>query len=218
MPGAVCQDPRFIGGDGITFYFHGKKDKDFCLVTQPNLHINAHFIGKRNQKMNREFTWVQSIAILFGDHRLYVGAQKTTTWNEAVDRLSVAFDGEPISLSPAEGATWRLATLPSAAVKRDEDDCFAHLELGFKFYSLSGSVDGILGQTYRANYVSRAKLGVPVAVLGGEREFSVSNLFAADCSASQFRRGNLRVSEVGLELPSMKCGSGIDGRGVVCKR
>ncbi|KAF8403247.1 hypothetical protein HHK36_011348 [Tetracentron sinense] len=24
-PGAVCQDPRFIGGDGITFDFHGAK-------------------------------------------------------------------------------------------------------------------------------------------------------------------------------------------------
>ncbi|GLJ28465.1 hypothetical protein SUGI_0559960 [Cryptomeria japonica] len=31
-PGSVCQDPRFIGGDDIMFYFPGKKEQDFCLV------------------------------------------------------------------------------------------------------------------------------------------------------------------------------------------
>ncbi|KAI3445951.1 hypothetical protein Pfo_002616 [Paulownia fortunei] len=259
MPGAVCQDPRFIGGDGITFYFHGKKDQDFCLVTEPNLHVNAHFIGRRNENMKRDFTWVQSIGILFGDHQLFVGAQKTATWNDAIDRLSLTFDGEPIVLPVAEGSTWQTAALPSATMKRDsdtnsviievdglfkisakvvpitqqesnvhnygitEDDCFAHLELGFKFFSLSGTVNGVLGQTYRNNYVSRVKMGVPMPVLGGEREFTVSSLFATNCAVSQFRGGKLRprndeVSALGLELSSMKCGSGIDGRGVVCKR
>ncbi|KAK4340211.1 hypothetical protein RND71_041673 [Anisodus tanguticus] len=48
-PGAVCQDPRFIGADGITFYFHGK-DKDFCLVSDSNLHINGHFIGNEMRR------------------------------------------------------------------------------------------------------------------------------------------------------------------------
>ncbi|GKC38148.1 hypothetical protein Tco_1050532 [Tanacetum coccineum] len=70
MPGAVCQDPRFIGVDGITFYFHGKKDNDFCLVADKNLHINGHFIGKRNKNMGRDFTWVQSIGVLFANHKL----------------------------------------------------------------------------------------------------------------------------------------------------
>ncbi|KAB1227280.1 hypothetical protein CJ030_MR1G029350 [Morella rubra] len=47
-PGAVCQDPRFVGRDGIVFYFHGQQERDFCIVSDSNLHINAHFIGKRN--------------------------------------------------------------------------------------------------------------------------------------------------------------------------
>ncbi|PKI58634.1 hypothetical protein CRG98_020960, partial [Punica granatum] len=86
-PGAVCQDPRFIGGDGITFYFHGKKDHDFCLMSDPDLHINAHFIGRRNKYMKRDFSWVQSVGILFGKHRLFVGAQKTATWDDSIDHL-----------------------------------------------------------------------------------------------------------------------------------
>ena len=95
QPGAVCQDPRFIGGDGITFYFHGKKDLDFCLLSDSNIHINAHFIGRRNQNMKRDFTWVQSIGVLFGSHQLYIGAQKTTTWDDSVDRLTITFEVRP---------------------------------------------------------------------------------------------------------------------------
>ncbi|KAG6408945.1 hypothetical protein SASPL_131973 [Salvia splendens] len=249
MPGAVCQDPRFIGGDGLTFYFHGKKDRDFCLVTDPNLHINAHFIGKRNRNMKRDFTWVQSIAILFGNHHLLIAAQKTATWDDSVERLSLSFDGEPIPIS----TIWKSGT---ATIERDsdtnsvvveveglfkisakvvpitqqesrihnygitEDDCFAHLELGFKLSSLNANANGVLGQTYRQNYVSRAKMGVAMPVLGGEREFAVSNIFATDCAVSQFRRGEMlsEYEEDVLELPTMKCGTGIDGRGVVCKR
>ncbi|KAF8050254.1 hypothetical protein N665_2013s0001, partial [Sinapis alba] len=203
-PGSVCQDPRFIGGDGLTFYFHGKKDSNFCLISDPNLHINAHFIGKRRPGMARDFTWVQSIAILFGTHRFYVGALKTATWDDSVDRISASFDGNVISLPQLDGATWTSSpgVYPQVSVKRvnadtnnievevegllkitarvvsitmedsrihgydvKEDDCLAHLDLGFKFQDLSDSVDGVLGQTYRPNYVSRVKIGVHMPVM-----------------------------------------------------
>lgn len=117
-PGAVCQDPRFIGGDGITFYFHGKKDRDFCLVSDSNLHINAHFIGRRNQNMKRDFTWVQSIGILFSKHKLLIGAQKTAAWDDSVDRLALAFDGEPIALPESEAARWLSSSSPSVLIIR----------------------------------------------------------------------------------------------------
>ncbi|KAL0356861.1 UNVERIFIED_CONTAM: hypothetical protein Scaly_1371800 [Sesamum calycinum] len=232
MPGAVCQDPR-SSAPMASLSTSRQEDRDFCLVTDPNLHINAHFIGRRNENMKRDFTWVQSIAILFGDHQIFIGAQKTATWDDAVDRLSLAFDGEPIALPASQVAP----STPPSVRRREEgrryqqresrvhnygiskDDCYAHLELGFKFFSLSGTVNGVLGQTYANNYVSRVKMGAPMPVLGGEREFAVSNLFATDCAVSQFGGGKLsQASAYGLELPSMKCGSGIDGRGVVCKR
>ncbi|CAB4290563.1 unnamed protein product [Prunus armeniaca] len=259
QPGAVCQDPRFIGGDGITFYFHGKKDRDFCLLSDPNLHINAHFIGRRNHNMKRDFTWVQSIAILFGKHQLFLGAQKTATWDDYADRLALSFDGELITLPESEGARWQSTSVPTVSLTRvggtnnvmvevegsfritakvvpiteedsrihnygiTKDDTFAHLDLGFKFFSLSNQVSGVLGQTYRPDYVSRVNIGANMPVMGGDREFETSSLFAMDCTIARFNGGSVGSgseanSLEGLELPSLSCASGMDGQGVVCKR
>ncbi|XP_016650435.1 PREDICTED: uncharacterized protein LOC103335217 [Prunus mume] len=261
QPGAVCQDPRFIGGDGITFYFHGKKDRDFCLLSDPNLHINAHFIGRRNHNMKRDFTWVQSIVILFGKHQLFIGAQKTATWDDSADRLALSFDGELITLPESEGARWQSSStnVPTVSLTRvggtnnvmvevegsfritakvvpiteedsrihnygiTKDDTFAHLDLGFKFFSLSNQVSGVLGQTYRPDYVSRVNIEANMPVMGGDREFETSSLFATDCAIARFNGGSIGSgseanSLEGLELPGLSCASGMDGQGGVCKR
>ncbi|GLJ29254.1 hypothetical protein SUGI_0577020 [Cryptomeria japonica] len=62
----------------------------------------------------------------------------------------------------------------------DSQHCFAHLELNFKFYSLSLHVMGVLGQTYRAEYRSPINLGVAIPMVGGEADYVTSNLFATD--------------------------------------
>ncbi|GKU93869.1 hypothetical protein SLEP1_g7428 [Rubroshorea leprosula] len=250
--GGVCEDPRFVGADGITFYFHGQKDKDFCLVSDSNIHINAHFIGRRNENMKRDFTWVQSLGILFDNHKLYIGAKKTATWDDAIDRLALVFDDEPIFLPDGEGTKWQPIEAPDTSITRTghtntveievrgnfkikatvvpitekdskihsygitQDDCFAHLDLSFKFYGLSGHVNGVLGQTYASNYVSRVKMGVVMPVLGGEEKFSSSTLFTADCAVARFT-GELAGPE-NFEYAKLDCASGMDGRGVVCKR
>ncbi|CAN6475908.1 unnamed protein product [Victoria cruziana] len=252
-PGAVCQDPRFIGGDGITFYFHGKKDSDFCLLSDSKLHINAHFIGKRGQGMKRDFTWVQSIVLLYGSHQVYIGATKASTWVDSVDRLSILFDGTPVQLPTHDGAKWTGPELTSITRTHDtnglaievpghfsvtahvvpvtktdsrihnygigEDDCFAHLDLGFKFFSLSPHVDGVLGQTYRDEYRSPVKIGASMPIMGGDRKFSTSDLFSADCAATRFGHnstGNLiRAGNLGS---AMSCTSGLGGSSIVCKR
>ena len=117
-PGVSCGDPRFTGGDGNNFYFHGKKDQDFCILSDASLHINAHFIGKRNPAMSRDFTWIQALGIRFAHHRLYLGAAKTARWSSDVDRLELALDDEPVSIPAEAGARWESAAVPGLSVTR----------------------------------------------------------------------------------------------------
>lgn len=258
IPGAVCQDPRFVGGDGLTFHFHGRKDQDFCLVSDSGLHINAHFIGKRRPSMNRDFTWVQSIGVMFHNHKLLISAQKTSTWDDEVDRLTISFDGKPLSLPTKAGSKWDPHIPSQVTIYRTSntngvlmevadnfkltanvvpitaeesklhkygitnDDCFAHLEVGFKFYNLTDAVDGVLGQTYRSNYVTKIKMNNEMPVMGGAHKFRTSGIFATNCLVSRFGKSWKHKEIVAVQKGSLfegvKCTSGMEGRGLVCKR
>jgi hypothetical protein len=205
--------------------------------------------------MKRDFTWVQSIAILFDHHKLFLGAKKTATWDHSIDRLSFSLNDEPITLHESEGATWessgvsivREASTNKIVVEVEgkfritakgvpiteedsrihhygitKDDCFAHLDLGFKFFSLSNEVSGVLGQTYKPDYVSRVNIGAKMPIMGGGKEYETTSLFSPDCSVARFIGNNKFDDDIvmveDLALPSLSCTSGIDGEGVVCRR
>ncbi|AQL06166.1 hypothetical protein Zm00014a_014688 [Zea mays] len=222
-PGVSCGDPRFTGGDGNNFYFHGKKDQDFCILSDAGLHINAHFIGKRNPAMSRDFTWIQALGIRFaGHHRLYLGAQRTARWSDDVDRVELAFDGAPVSVPAEAGAAWESAAVPGLTVARTaaangvrvqlrgafdivanvvpvsdedsrvhgygvaEDDCLAHFDLGFRFFGLTDDVHGVLGQTYRSDYVNQLNVSSKMPVMGGAPSYVSSDIFATDCAVARF--------------------------------
>uniref|UniRef100_A0ACD5WJX3 Uncharacterized protein n=1 Tax=Avena sativa TaxID=4498 RepID=A0ACD5WJX3_AVESA len=222
FPGTSCGDPRFTGGDGNTFYFHGKKDRDFCIVSDNDLHINAHFIGNRNLDVRRDFTWVQALGITFGDHRLYIGDRKAVEWDEEEDHIQIALDGEPVEVEAAKNARWVSNTLLGLSVTRtdavnavfveldgvfsisanavpitDEDsrihsygktgkDCLVHLDLGFKFHALTKGVDGVLGQTYRPDYVSKVNVTAKMPIMGGAPKYLSTGLFSTGCVVSRF--------------------------------
>ncbi|CAI9091322.1 OLC1v1026326C1 [Oldenlandia corymbosa var. corymbosa] len=258
FPGAVCQDPRFVGGDGNTFYFHGRKDEDFCLITDTNLHVNGHFIGKRNPSLRRDFTWVQAIGVMFDNHRILVAAKRTSIWDDSVDRLAISFDGNPIILPTNEGSKWGFSDVSNVIITRTtntngvrvevlnnfritaavvpitaeesrvhgynitDEDCFAHLELGFKFFNISDGVHGVLGQTYRSNYVSKMKLNAVMPVMGGAHKYFSTGLFSTDCAVSRFGGNVARKAGGGsaalLHHPAeFHCHSGMRGNGLVCK-
>ncbi|CAM0147848.1 unnamed protein product [Urochloa decumbens] len=191
-PGVSCGDPRFTGGDGNNFYFHGKKDQDFCILSDANLHINAHFIGKRNPAMSRDFTWIQALGIRFAEHRLYMGAKKTAKWNNDVDRLELAFDGAPIDIPTEIGA--EDSRIHNYGVT--EDDSLAHFDLGFKFLDLTEDVHGVLGQTYRSDYVNQLSVSSKMPVMGGAPKYLSSDIFATDCAVARFGSHKVGISMV----------------------
>jgi hypothetical protein len=219
-----CGDPRFTGADGNNFYFHGKKDQDFCIVSDADLHINAHFIGKRNPAMSRDFTWIQALGIRFADHSLYMGAQKTIKWDDDIDHLELTFDGRPVTIPDETNGQWQSKAVPALTITRTsmnngvrvelkgvfdilakvvpitekdsqihnygvtEDDSLAHFDIGFKFYDLTDDVHGVLGQTYRTNYINMLSVTANMPIMGGAPKYVSSNIFATDCKVARFGR------------------------------
>lgn len=221
--GSGCYDPRFIGSDGVVFYFHGRKDEHFNLVSDHHLQINARFIGLRPSGRTRDFTWIQALGLMFGPHTLSIEAtDHVNKWDDAVDHLNLSFDDELIQIPEGHLSEWkssdsavkveRTGSRNSIMISIEEiaevsvnvvpvtkendmvhkygipsDDCFAHLEVQFRFFNLSTEVEGVLGRTYRPGFENPAKQGVEMPVVGGEDKYRTSSLLSSDCKMCLFR-------------------------------
>jgi hypothetical protein len=53
-------------------------------------------------------------------------------------------------------------------------------------------------------------------VMGGDKDFETSSLFAADCAVARF--GGSDRGGASMEGMELSCASGMEGQGVVCKR
>ncbi|CAN6842064.1 unnamed protein product [Brassica oleracea] len=255
-PGSACYDPRFIGGDGIVFYFHGKSNEEFSLVSDSDLQINGRFIGHRPAGRARDFTWIQALGFLFNSHKFSLEAAKTATWDNEVGHLKFTFDGQDLSVPEETLSTWyspnkdikieRVTSRNSVIVtikdkaeimvnvvpvtKEDDrihsykvpsDDCFAHLEVQFKFFNLSPKVDGILGRTYKPDFQNPAKPGVAMPVVGGEDSFKTSSLLSNDCKTCIFSESHTEIESVKseIEYAALDCTRGASsGYGIVCRK
>jgi len=84
-----------------------------------------------------------------------------------------------------------------------EDDCFAHLEVQFRFFGLSPKVDGVLGRTYREDFENPAKVGVAMPVVGGEDKYRTTSLLSPNCASCVFSppaSHHIEATEVSAEL------------------
>ena len=100
-----------------------------------------------------------------------------------------------------------------------DSDCFAHLEVQFKFYDLSSKVEGVLGRTYQPDFENPAKLGVAMPVVGGEDRYRTSSILSADCGACLFASGEDSEKKNNVfEYGMMDCRSVANsGNGIVWK-
>ncbi|XP_042496272.1 uncharacterized protein LOC122075344 [Macadamia integrifolia] len=254
--GAACFDPRFIGGDGIVFYFHGKSNEQFALISDPNLQINARFIGHRPAGRTRDYTWIQALGVMFDSHTFTLEATRATKWDEGVDHLQFTYDGKPLIVPEGHLSEWKsiqedlkvertssknsvTVTLQDVAeisvnvvpiTEQDNkihnyqipsDDCFAHLEVQFRFFGLSPEVEGVLGRTYRLDFENPAKPGVAMPVVGGEDKYRTSALLSSDCSHCVFPPAGVeaRQNTLVMDYGTLDCNRGTSGRnGIVCRK
>uniref|UniRef100_M8CL16 Uncharacterized protein n=1 Tax=Aegilops tauschii TaxID=37682 RepID=M8CL16_AEGTA len=193
--------PRQVAGEPVT--------------VKPRKRETLHVVGNNSD---------QALGIRFTEHRIFIGAKKTSKWSNMVDRLEMAFDGEPIDIPTVLGAWWectvmtgvtatRIAPTNSLRVQLNgvfdimatvvtmtehdsrihkyrvaEDDNLAHLDIGFKFYNLTGSLHGVLSQTYRSNYVNKLTVSTNMPVMSGGHNYISSDIFGTDCAVARFRR------------------------------
>ncbi|KAJ6344985.1 hypothetical protein OIU78_007798 [Salix suchowensis] len=195
--GSLCYDPRFVGGDGVMFYFHGARGGNFAIVSDDNLQINAHFIGSRPQGRTRDFTWVQALSIMFDTHTLVIAAKRVTKWDDNLDALTVKWDGQTVDGVLTDGdAEWRANGGEREVVVERTDDTntvrvqvanLVELNIKFRFFNLTDLVEGVLGKTYRPDYVSPVKIGVPMPMMGGEDKYQTPSLYSPLCNACRFQ-------------------------------
>ncbi|KAJ3702851.1 hypothetical protein LUZ61_006556 [Rhynchospora tenuis] len=204
--------------------------------------------------MTRDFTWIQAIGVLFGEHRLYVGARKTAKWDDESDHFEISFDGEYVHLPEADDAKWKSLYVPALKISRTKivnslvvelkgrfriianvvpitkedsrihnygvtsEDCMTHLDLAFKFDAFTKDVHGVVGQTYRPDYVNKFDVRKKMPVLGGANKFSTSSLFATDCAVARFGHRDAEAELISVLTDVVKCASGMNGPGVICKK
>jgi len=222
------------------------------------LQINAHFIGRRPEGRTRDYTWVQSLGIMFGTHTFTVGARKVAEWDDNVDQFFFTFDNQAFSLTEEHRKVWIAPEDKLITVERTDefnsinvkipdlmelaisvvpiteednrvhkyqipsDDCFAHLAIEFKYLNLSPAVEGVLGQTYRPDFKSPVKVGVPMPIMGGADKYGTSSLLSADCKLCAFKP---KAISPRFESLLVEATTGLDctdkfgnGHGIVCRR
>lgn len=103
------------------------------------------------------------------------------------------------------------------------NDCFAHLEVQFRFFNLSPRVEGVLGRTYQPDFVNPAKPGVAMAVVGGDDRYKTSALLSADCNSCIFNPEGSGIDDSPMltmygSLDCTEQGGIGSGGGIVCKK
>ncbi|KAL0001121.1 hypothetical protein SO802_014902 [Lithocarpus litseifolius] len=198
-PGAGCYDPRFIGGDGIVFYFHGKSNEHFSLVSDLNLQINARFTGLRPAGRTRDYTWIQALGVLFDTKTFSLEAITAATWDDEVDHLKFSYNGTELVIPEGHLSAW----------KSPENDLIVERH------------QTRIVLTYQPDFKNPAKPGVAMPVMGGEDKYRTTLLVSADCSSCVFSPAGVveQKDSLVMEYGMLDCtGGATGGNGIVCRK
>ncbi|KAH7291929.1 hypothetical protein KP509_29G042500 [Ceratopteris richardii] len=205
---SITGDPHFVGKHGERFDFHGKDGRDYCVVSDHNIHMNMHvFHGKR-----RKSTFISKLGILYKGQKILIdvhnNSQKSHSWTLTVDDVEM---DDINTMSTRTGLTITQGINFIRIVVPEEVDILVdivratfgrrgslkdYINLHVKQLAVSTEVHGILGQTYldtayaleklRAAKGKKRSRAAKVLVDGSESDYLTSSILSPDCKYSNF--------------------------------
>lgn len=185
------------------FYFHGAKGGNFAIVSDDNIHINAHLIGTRPQGRTRDFTWVQALTIMFDTHTLVIEAKHVSQWRDDIDALIVTWDDQTVYV-PTEGETeWKVVTEQQREVVVERTDDLNTLRV-----AVSGIIElsiNIRPIGEEENRVHNYQIPSDDSFAHLETQFKFFNLsdYVEGVLGKTYRPGYVSPVKVGVKMPMM---------------
>lgn len=98
-------------------------------------------------------------------------------------------------------------------------NCFAHLEIQFRFSGLSSKV-GVIGRAYQLDFKNPVNPGVAMPLVGGEDKYGTASLLSSNCISSIFSpAGAFEQKDKLMDYGTLNCtGSAASGNGIVCRK
>ncbi|KAI8552669.1 hypothetical protein RHMOL_Rhmol06G0284100 [Rhododendron molle] len=157
-----------------------------------------HLFVKLSAKANKAATWEDEIDHLnftYNGKELVIPETYPSLWVSAQNDLKVERTSSKNSVLVNLTKVAEISINVVPVTKEDDrihnyqipsDDCFAHLEVQFKFFGLSPKVEGVHGRTYQPDFKKPAKPGVAMPVVGDENKYRTTLLLSANCGSCVF--------------------------------
>eukprot|EP00899_Mesostigma_viride_P014274 jgi/Mesvir1/22848/Mv20104-RA.1 len=204
--GVGTSDPHFTTLAGDKFDFNGVADQNYCIVSDKQVQVNAHFMGVAagdalTSPEADARTWMDQLAIMHGSDRILIDATAGADATYTTSLGNVVVNGEalvgrmamkklPSGITISRKKTRVTVVVPGVVVVAVEVVRAAFWEAGagpgknflnlqLMQFNATSAVHGVLGQSYAAN----SKTSVPE---GRAADYVTSGIFAADCHFNQF--------------------------------
>eukprot|EP00899_Mesostigma_viride_P026878 jgi/Mesvir1/7375/Mv19176-RA.2 len=210
MLSSATSDPHFTTTRGDKFDFNGEAGSSYCIVSNKQLQVNAHFMGATSSNVlpgggiSRQAdprTWMDQVAVLAGRDRLLVEAEGPAGSHFAASVGAVSVNGKPLlglmatrqlpsGITISRKKTRVSIKVPELAVIEVEVVRAAFWEAGTgpgkNFLNLQMKQFKPSSDVHGVLGQSFASDAEKSAFSGAASDYLTSSIFATDCSVNRF--------------------------------
>eukprot|EP00899_Mesostigma_viride_P010183 jgi/Mesvir1/19166/Mv01187-RA.1 len=210
MLSSATSDPHFTTTRGDKFDFNGEAGSSYCIVSNKQLQVNAHFMGATISNVlpgggiSRQAdtrTWMDQVAVLAGRDRLLVEAEEPAGSHFATSLGAVSVNGKPLlglmatrklpsGITISRKKTRVSIKVPELAVIEVEVVRAAFWEAGTgpgkNFLNLQMKQFKPSSDVHGVLGQSFASDAEKSAFSGAASDYLTSSIFATDCSVNRF--------------------------------